>query len=76
MVQLNGESSSTTAQTVRELVAEYTGRSISANGSDTEGRRLGIAVAKNGAVVPRDLWHHEPVEHSDTFEIISATQGG
>jgi sulfur carrier protein len=76
MVKLNGESSSTTAKTVRELVAEYTGRTISTNGADTEGRRLGIAVAKNGAVVPRSQWHHEPVEHSDTFEIISATQGG
>lgn len=76
MVKLNGESSSTTAKTVRELVAEYTGRSITDNGADTEGRRLGIAVAKNGTVVPRAQWHQEPVEHSDTFEIISATQGG
>lgn len=76
MIKLNGEPSSTTAKTVRALVAEYTGRSIAANGTDTEGRRLGIAVAKNGTVVPQAQWPQEPIEHNDTFEIISATQGG
>lgn len=76
MVKLNGKSLSTTAKTVRELVAEFTGRAIGENGADTQGRRLGLAVAKNGAVVPRTRWHQEAVEPSDTFEIISAAQGG
>lgn len=76
MVTLNGKSSSTTAKTVRELVAEFTGRTITADGADAQGRRLGIAVAKNGAVVPRGDWQHESVECGDTFEIISAAQGG
>lgn len=76
MVQLNGTALSTTATSIRELVAEHTGRTITEDGTDDQGRRLGIAVAKNGTVVPRTRWHQEAVEPDDTFEIVTASQGG
>ncbi|NLZ98214.1 MAG: sulfur carrier protein ThiS [Micrococcus sp.] len=76
MIELNGKSFSTTAKTVRELVAQHTGRPLTEDGSDAEGRRLGIAVAKNGAVLPRPRWHQEAVEPDDAFEIVTASQGG
>ena len=41
---------------------------------DTEQR--GIAVALNGAVVPRVAWKQTPLQAGDTIEIVRARQGG
>jgi sulfur carrier protein len=41
---------------------------------DTEQR--GIAVALNGAVVPRTAWKETPLRAGDTIEIVRARQGG
>ena len=38
--------------------------------------RRGIAVARNGRVVPRSEWETEPVEDGDAVEVVRATQGG
>ena len=38
--------------------------------------RGGIAVAQNGAVVPRARWDETPVAEGDRIEIITAVQGG
>ncbi|MBX6427289.1 MAG: sulfur carrier protein ThiS [Variibacter sp.] len=43
-------------------------------GIDPEGR--GIAVAVNGAVVPRAAWPHTRLAAGDTVEIVQAKQGG
>lgn len=36
----------------------------------------GIAVAVNGAVVPRAAWAHTPLCPGDSVEIVRARQGG
>ena len=36
----------------------------------------GIAVALNGAVVPRAAWPQTPLRAGDTVEIVRARQGG
>jgi sulfur carrier protein len=41
---------------------------------DTQQR--GIAVALNGAVVPRAAWHDTALKPGDSVEIVRARQGG
>jgi sulfur carrier protein len=36
----------------------------------------GIAVAVNGAVVPRAAWPHTQLRPGDSIEIVRARQGG
>jgi sulfur carrier protein len=36
----------------------------------------GIAVAVNGAVVPRSQWNERRIEDGDDIEIVRAVQGG
>ena len=43
---------------------------------DLNPEQLGIAVARNGAVVRRADWAVTPVEADDAIEVITATQGG
>jgi sulfur carrier protein len=38
--------------------------------------RGGIAVALNGAVVPRSAWDETRVAERDRLEVLGATQGG
>jgi sulfur carrier protein len=38
--------------------------------------RGGIAVALNGAVVPRSAWDSTPLAERDRLEVLGATQGG
>ena len=38
--------------------------------------RPGIAVAVNGAVVPRRAWAGRPIEAGDVIDVVGATQGG
>lgn len=52
--------------TLARLVAEVTG---------TDERR-GLAVARNGAVIPRSGWDDEPVEPGDDVEIAAPFAGG
>lgn len=47
---------------------------LRAKGLDPE--RKGIAVAVNGAVVPRRAWAGTALASGDTVEIIEAKQGG
>jgi sulfur carrier protein len=63
-------------QTTADLVAAISGRSITAEGMATDGTRLGLAVARNGAVVPRSQWSITTLEPGDEVEILSAVQGG
>jgi sulfur carrier protein len=52
--------------TVAALVAAQTGRE----------RPLGVAVARNGAIVPRSRWDDEPVADGDEIELVGVMQGG
>ena len=65
-VEVNGRAEQVAADTVAALLAE--------KGLDSGGR--GIAVALNGAVVPRGRWAQTPVRAGDAVEIVQAKQGG
>jgi sulfur carrier protein len=36
----------------------------------------GVAVARNGEVVPRSTWHEERLRAGDAIEIVTAAAGG
>ena len=63
---VNGERRQVPAADVRSLVA--------ALGLDTAGR--GLAVARNGEVVPRGAWGTTTLAPGDRIEIVGAVQGG
>jgi sulfur carrier protein len=65
-IRVNGESEPLAAATIGELVAE--------KAADTAQR--GIAVALNGAVVPRAAWGETALRPGDSVEIVRARQGG
>jgi sulfur carrier protein len=65
-IRVNGESEPLAAATVEALLAE--------KAVDT-GQR-GIAVALNGAVLPRAAWHETVLKPGDSVEIVRARQGG
>ncbi|HWF43909.1 MAG TPA: sulfur carrier protein ThiS [Candidatus Kapabacteria bacterium] len=54
------------ATSIRELLLSI--------GIDAE--KKGIAVAKNGTVVPKKMWVNEQVNDGDAIEIVRASQGG
>ena len=63
-------------ETVLFLISELTGAAIEADGLTSDGRRLGVAVALNGAVVPRSLWAQTFLVTGDDIEVVTAAQGG
>jgi sulfur carrier protein len=65
-IRVNGESEPLAAATLSALVAE--------KALDTAQR--GIAVALNGAVVPRAAWDATALKPGDSVEIVRARQGG
>ena len=65
-IRINGESEPLAAATLAALLEE--------KALDVSQR--GIAVALNGAVVPRAAWKETPLRAGDTIEIVRARQGG
>ncbi len=65
-IRVNGESEPLAAATLEALLAE--------KAVDTAQR--GIAVALNGAVVPRSAWRDTVLRGGDSVEIVRARQGG
>jgi sulfur carrier protein len=65
-IRVNGENEPLALDNLEALLAEKT--------ADT-GQR-GIAVALNGAVVPRAAWRETPLRSGDSIEIVRARQGG
>jgi sulfur carrier protein len=65
-IRVNGESEPLVTATIETLLAD--------KALDT-GQR-GIAVALNGAVVPRAAWRDTPLKPGDSIEIVRARQGG
>ncbi len=65
-IRINGESEALSAATLEALLAE--------KAVDTAQR--GIAVALNGAVVPRAAWRDTVLRAGDSVEIVRARQGG
>lgn len=66
VIRINGEAEPLGAATLEALLAE--------KAVDT-GQR-GIAVALNGAVVPRAAWRETRLKPGDSIEIVRAKQGG
>jgi sulfur carrier protein len=66
LIRINGESEPLAAATLEALLAE--------KAVDTE--QKGIAVALNGAVVPRAAWPATQLKAGDNVEIVRARQGG
>ncbi len=76
-ISLNGTTESLPAGTaVADLVTATTGRALLPTGQAADGGRLGVAVARNAAVVPRSQWSATAVEDRDELEIVTAVQGG
>ena len=44
--------------------------------SGHNGGRRGVAIARNGEVVPRGSWTSQLVSEGDLVELLTATQGG
>jgi sulfur carrier protein len=59
-----------------DIVAEVTGRELTAEGTPTDGGRLGVAVALDASVVPRSRWSATRPAAGAEVEIITAMQGG
>ena len=66
IIQVNGKSEALSAARLAGLLADM--------GIDADAR--GVAVALNGAVVPRAAWEQTPLRAGDTIEIVRAKQGG
>jgi sulfur carrier protein len=45
-------------------------------GSGLDPQRRGIALARNGEVVPRGRWAQQELTEGDVVELLTATQGG
>jgi len=65
-IQVNGQSEALAAPTLVALLEE--------RGIDAGGR--GLAIALNGAVVPRTAWTQTMLRAGDAVEIVQAKQGG
>ena len=65
-IRINGESEPLAVVTLDALLAD--------KAVDTTQR--GIAVALNGAVVPRAAWRETALKPGDSIEIVRARQGG
>jgi sulfur carrier protein len=76
-IRLNGAQHTVAdGATVSALVGGVTGRELGADGRATDGRKLGVAVARNAEVVPRSQWHATPLAEGDDVELVTAVQGG
>ncbi len=65
-MRINGKEEDAAPQTLGELLA--------ARGIDPATRWLAVAV--NGAVVPRGRWPNLPLEETDDIEIVRPREGG
>lgn len=76
-ITLNGAQHAVAADaSVSSLVSALTGRSLAADGQAVDGGKLGVAVARNAAVVPRSQWWSTPLADGDDIELVTAVQGG
>jgi sulfur carrier protein len=66
MIRVNGEREPLAAATLAALLEEKA----------VDGGQRGIAVALNGAVVPRTAWAQTVLKPGDSVEIVRARQGG
>ena len=65
-IRVNGQDEPLAAATLAALLSD----------KEVDISRRGIAVALNGQVVPRAVWHDTPLRAGDSVEIVHARQGG
>jgi sulfur carrier protein len=65
-IRLNGEDQPWRDQSLRDLVA----------GAGVELDKGGLAIARNGEVVPRADWAQTRLEPNDSIEIVHIVRGG
>ena len=65
-IRINGEDEPLVAPTLAALLEEKA----------IDVAQRGIAVALNGAVIPRAAWPQTPLKPGDSIEIVRARQGG
>ncbi|MDR7084946.1 sulfur carrier protein [Arthrobacter ginsengisoli] len=76
-ITLNGNPLAVGAKaSVTSLVSQVTGRELASDGHAADGRRLGVAIARNSEVVPRSQWHSTALAEGDAIELVTAIQGG
>ena len=76
-IRLNGtEHTVPDGASVSTLVSRLTGRALGPDGQSADGRKLGVAVARNAEVVPRSQWHATALAEGDDVELVTAVQGG
>lgn len=76
-ITLNGaEHTVADGASVSTLVSRLTGRDLGPDGQSADGRKLGVAVARNAEVVPRSQWHATALAEGDDIELVTAVQGG
>ncbi len=76
-IRLNGTDHSVAdGASVSTLVSQLTGREIGRDGRSADGRKLGVAVARNAELVPRSQWHGTALADGDDVELVTAVQGG
>ncbi|MBG6185159.1 sulfur carrier protein [Arthrobacter sp. CAN_A214] len=74
---LNGQARNTVSvSTLKHLIAELTGRELTDTGQPVDKKQLGVAVAVNAEVVPRNQWAEITIHDGDDVEILTAVQGG
>ena len=74
---INGETAEAPdGWTVRDLVAERTGRQVGEDGRASDGSPLGVAVAINDSVIPRSRWGQTLLVAGARCEFVTAVQGG
>jgi sulfur carrier protein len=66
LIQVNGKIEPLAVATLEALLAE----------KEVDSGQRGIAVAVNGAVVPRAQWPATALKPGDNIEIVRARQGG
>ncbi|GAB3559226.1 sulfur carrier protein ThiS [Arthrobacter alkaliphilus] len=76
-IKLNGEDHTlSNGASVTTLVSHITGRDVDSKGQAADGRKIGVAVARNSEVVPRSQWAATALAEGDELEIVTAVQGG
>jgi sulfur carrier protein len=76
-ITLNGaEHAVAEGASVSTLVSQLTGRTLAPDGQAADGRKLGVAVARNAEVVPRSQWYGTALADGDDVELVTAVQGG
>ena len=65
-IRVNGQDEPLTVATLAQLLEAMT----------IDPAQRGIAVALNGAVVPRAAWPQTPLQAGDSVEIVRALKGG